>query len=348
MKNKWLALATERGMMDFNKRVIDEYEKIKDKWEKIGLMDKMDEGPRKVALTHMLENQRLWADVQKDDSDSLGYHTQVKKDAVPVIARAYQQALTPKLVSVQPAMGPAGAIDFYGPNHEIKSEEYACKTRKMKFAPCFEGMQDLRAVNGLNPETEMVAIWGQEYATEWDREVLSDLRNNAGTIEKWDAKDFPTPNERNTLFRSAIKQMSKRIGEKVSAYYHEENEGKREGNWVVICGEFAKDLFPNSQTWGGIGNPISPTWAGTVGSIKVYADPLLPRNQMIMGYKGDNLESGYFFMPYVELAATPYINSPDFCPRLGVLRRYGKKLLRSGANFYGRINFDNLPELDKS
>ncbi len=349
--------ATERGIMDFNKHVIEEYEKVKDKWQKIsGLFDKIEDGPTKVALTIALETERSWIDICDKDKNKNSFHTGVIKYAIPVIAKVYQLALTPQIVSVQPTLHPTGVpatgvVDFRGPGHTLKSENYICKTSKMRFGPNFETMQDLKTVNGISPEQELVHLWGQEYATEWDRGVFTDLRHIAGHLERWDAKDFSTLNDCVQLLRIAIKDMSKKVGQNVSDYYKEENEGKRDGNWVVTSGKLAKELFPkaeHSQMWNKV--YVSPIEAGKIDNIKVYTDPLFPRNEMVIGYKGNNLEAGYFFMPYIEMAATPVMPDIDlgnFCPRHGVIRRYGRKLLREGSNFYGRIVFDNLPEKEE-
>jgi hypothetical protein len=40
------------------------------------------------------------------------------------------------------------------------------------------------------------------------------------------------------------------------------------------------------------------------------------------------MDSGYFYCPYVPLTQTPVVLDPEsFCPRKGILTRYGKKLL---------------------
>jgi hypothetical protein len=63
-----------------------------------------------------------------------------------------------------------------------------------------------------------------------------------------------------------------------------------------------------------------------------------------MGYKGDSyMDSGYFYCPYVPLTQTPTVLDPEsFCPRRGILTRYGKKLLREGAKFYARLSIANF------
>jgi hypothetical protein len=58
---------------------------------------------------------------------------------------------------------------------------------------------------------------------------------------------------------------------------------------------------------------------------------------MLMGYKGDSyMDSGYFYCPYVPLTQTPVVLDPEsFCPRKGILTRYGKNCFRE---FYARMS----------
>lgn len=47
--------------------------------------------------------------------------------------------------------------------------------------------------------------------------------------------------------------------------------------------------------------------------------------------------SGYFFAPYVPLIQTPVVLDPaSFSPRKGIITRYGKKLLKQGAQYYAK------------
>jgi hypothetical protein len=64
----------------------------------------------------------------------------------------------------------------------IESEEIAAKTRKLKAVWSYEAQQDLRSQHNLDAEAELTAVLAQEINLEIDREVLTDLRNNAGTV----------------------------------------------------------------------------------------------------------------------------------------------------------------------
>ena len=49
------------------------------------------------------------------------------------------------------------------------------------------------------------------------------------------------------------------------------------------------------------------------------------------------LDSGYFYAPYIPIIKTPVVLDPEvFRPRKGILTRYGKKLLKEGAEYYSQ------------
>jgi hypothetical protein len=71
-------------------------------------------------------------------------------------------------------------------NLVIESEDITAKTRKLKAVWSYEAQQDLRSQHNLDAEAELTAVLAQEINLEIDREVLTDLRNNAGTVAAWD------------------------------------------------------------------------------------------------------------------------------------------------------------------
>lgn len=228
-------------------------------------------------------------------------------------------------------------------NLVIESEEIAAKTRKLKAVWSYEAQQDLRSQHNLDAEAELTAVLAQEINLEIDREVLGDLRNNAGTVAAWD-------------FSTAIGQT---IKEKYEALYVKiievsnviHKKTLRGGaNFIVTSPEVAS-IFETATA--GFAPAPSETFTSSLGvqyvgtvanRYRLYKDPLFPTSQLLMGYKGDSyMDSGYFFCPYVPLTQTPVVLDPEsFCPRRGLLTRYGKKLLREGAKFYARLSIANF------
>jgi len=219
-------------------------------------------------------------------------------------------------------------------NLVVESEEIAAKTRKLKAVWSYEAQQDLRSQHNLDAEAELTAVLAQEINLEIDREVLGDLRNNAGTVASWDF---------NTALGDTIKEKYESLYVKVVEVSNVVHRKTLRGgcNWIVTSPEVAS-IFETATA--GFAPAPSETFTSSlgiqyVGTVnnrwRLYKDPLFPAGQLLMGYKGDSyMDSGYFYCPYVPLTQTPVVLDPDsFCPRKGILTRYGKKLLREGAKF---------------
>lgn len=228
-------------------------------------------------------------------------------------------------------------------NLVVESEEIAAKTRKLKAVWSYEAQQDLRSQHNLDAEAELTAVLAQEINLEIDREVLTDLRNNAGTVAVWDF---------NTALGDTIKEKYESLYVKVVELSNVVHRKTLRGgcNWLVTSPEVAS-IFETATA--GFAPAPSETFTSSlgiqyVGTInnrwRLYKDPLFPQGQILLGYKGDSyMDSGYFYCPYVPLTQTPVVLDPEsFCPRKGILTRYGKKLLREGAKFYARMSIANF------
>ncbi len=228
-------------------------------------------------------------------------------------------------------------------NLVVESEDIVAITRKLKAVWTYEAQQDLRSQHNLDAEAELTAVLAQEINLEIDREVLTDLRNNAGTIAAWDF---------NTALGDTIKEKYESLYVKLVELSNVIHRKTLRGgaNWLVCSPEVAS-IFETATA--GFAPTMSDTftsslgiqYVGTVNSKwRLYKDPLFPTGQILCGYKGDSyMDSGYFYCPYVPLTQTPTVLDPDsFTPRKGLITRYGKKLLREGSKFYGRMSISNF------
>lgn len=228
-------------------------------------------------------------------------------------------------------------------NLVIESEEIAAKTRKLKAVWSYEAQQDLRSQHNLDAEAELTAVLAQEINLEIDREVITDLRNNAGTVSAWDY---------NTALGETIKEKYESLYVKIVEVSNVIHRKTLRGgaNFIVTSPEVAS-IFETATA--GFAPAPSETFTSSLGiqyvgtvnnRYRIYKDPLFPTSQLLMGYKGDSyMDSGYFYCPYVPLTQTPVVLDPEsFCPRKGILTRYGKKLLREGAKFYARLSIANF------
>jgi hypothetical protein len=228
-------------------------------------------------------------------------------------------------------------------NLVVESEDITARTRKLKAVWSYEVQQDLRSQQNLDAEAELTSVLAQEINLEIDREVLTDLRNNAGTVAVWDF---------NTALGDTIKEKYESLYIKVVEVCNVIHKKTLRGgaNWVVTSPEVAS-VFETATA--GFAPTPSDTFTSSLGiqyvgtvnqKFRLYKDPLFPTGQLLMGYKGDSyMDSGYFYCPYVPLTQTPVVLDPEsFCPRKGILTRYGKKLLREGAKFYARMSIANF------
>lgn len=228
-------------------------------------------------------------------------------------------------------------------NLVIESEDITARTRKLKAVWTYEAQQDLRSQHNLDAEAELTAILAQEINLEIDREVLTDLRNNAGTIATW---DFATA--LGDTIKERYESLYVKIVEVSNIIHRKTLRGG--ANWIVTSPEVAS-IF-ETATAGFAPTPsenfttaLGIQYVGTVNNRwRLYKDPVFPPGQLMMGYRGDSyMDSGYFYCPYVPLTQTPVVLDPEsFCPRKGILTRYGKKLLREGAKFYARLSIANF------
>jgi len=228
-------------------------------------------------------------------------------------------------------------------NLVIESEEIAAKTRKLKAVWSYEAQQDLRSQHNLDAEAELTAVLAQEINLEIDRECIQDLRQNAGTVAAWDLA---------TALGDTIKEKYEALYVKiveVSNVIHRKT--LRGGANFLVTSPEVSSIFETATA--GFAPAPSETFTSSLGiqyvgtvanRYRLYKDPLFPTNQILMGYKGESyMDSGYFYCPYVPLTQTPVVLDPEsFCPRKGILTRYGKKLLREGAKFYARLSIANF------
>lgn len=218
------------------------------------------------------------------------------------------------LVSVQAATGP---VNIARCNLvETFKEELTVKTRKLKTYP-YTGSCTNLSIEEITDST------CKEITTEFNREIITDLRNNFGTgvmlsnISK---------------LEETIDLTSKSIEEKCGQY----------PNWIICTPEIYTALTKKSidSTKIGVYQTFKDNWNG----YKIIVDVLM--RDIVIGYKGySHYDSPYIYMPYIPYAITPEIACEGFCPRRGFLCRYGKKLIPQGCNYYGKITI--TPDLNK-
>jgi hypothetical protein len=171
--------------------------------------------------------------------------------------------------------------------------------------------------------------------------VTNDLRNNVGTIATCEWKDA-------AKLWDHFDELGGAIRVKCGEY----------PNWIV-CHPDTAQLFRENRRFGDEWTPresekkvymtLAVRRTGTLNRhsrpLTVIEDEKFPRHEVLVGYKGGDKVAGYAYVPYVPFTRTPVVLDPEtFVPRVGLLTRYGKKLVKDGAKFYGRLVINNLPQ----
>ena len=251
------------------------------------------------------------------------------------------------------------------PEIDIKIESLAVTavSRKLKAKWSPELAQDLNAYHSLDAEVELTQILSEQIALELDREVLNDLLTQAnGANLFWSRAPGKFVNKltgvevpRNTSLRpgpqftGTVRDWYETLVETIidAANIIHRKTLRGSANFIVIGPDVAtifesSVMYKPSYSIDGQGQASALSiGAEKIGNLSnrftVYKDPYVPRNKILIGYKGGSyLETGYVYAPYVPLIVTPTIFAPeDFTPRKGVMTRYGKKMVRS--DFYGTV-----------
>jgi hypothetical protein len=250
------------------------------------------------------------------------------------------------------ALGSAGASKtFKEMAFSIERIAVEAKTRALKAEYTTELAQDLKAVHGLDAETELANILSTEVLTEINREMIRTLYFKAKTgCQQSDLSGFSEASTHDQLrgvaggvydlnvdsdgrwsaerFRGLMFQIEREC----NVIAKETRRGK--GNFIVCSSDVASalamggflNLTPAVNTQLEV-DDTGNTFAGILnGKIRVYIDPYskLDINQVLVGYRGSNpYDAGIFYCPYVPLQMVRAVGEDTFQPKIGFKTRYG-------------------------
>jgi hypothetical protein len=246
-------------------------------------------------------------------------------------------------------------------NVQLKSEPIVAKTRKLKAQWTPEFAQDLNAYHSVDAEAELTGILSQYISMEIDLELLDMLIQNAFTKDYWSAinnksiaYDGTTITQSTALgFYNTQGGWFQTLGtklQKVSNIIHQLT--LRGGANFIVTSPTVSTILESIPGFAsdGTGEKLEYNFGiQKIGSLnsryKVYKNPYMTENVILMGYKGSQfLECGAVFAPYVPLIMTPLLYDPaTFTPRKGLMTRYAKKMIR--PDYYGKIYVDGLNTL---
>ena len=262
------------------------------------------------------------------------------------------------------ALGDANASDpsnsFNEMAFSIERTSVVAKSRALKAEYTTELAQDLRAVHGLDAETELANILSTEILAEINREVVrtvqkvarlgcqqadlfyvnavtgtggfgGGLAGKAGAVGSvggvYDILHDSDGRWSAERFRGLLFQIEREC----NRIAKDTRRGK--GNMVICSSDVAAALAMSGSlqaTPMGGGqlqvDDTGNTFVGTLGGgrLKVYVDPYAEVNYCIVGYKGTSqYDAGLFYCPYVPLQMVRAVGESTFQPKIGFKTRYG-------------------------
>ena len=260
-------------------------------------------------------------------------------------ATNYDLASSKFTTSEQESLGDSASNAFMEMAFSIDKIAVEAKGRALRADYSVELAQDLKAIHGLDAESELANILSTEILAEINREVVRTVYRgakagaqanvaNAGVFDldvdsngRWSVEKF--------------KGLMFQIERDANAIAQETRRGK--GNIIITSADVASALAMSgvldydsgiSGAVGGLGeiDDTGNTFVGTLnGRFKVYIDPYsanVSDNQYyVVGYKGTNAyDAGLFYCPYVPLQMYRAIGQDTFQPRIGFKTRYGMVL----------------------
>lgn len=199
-----------------------------------------------------------------------------------------------------------------------------------------EAATNLKAIHGLEAESELVALLSEKIRWDVDRRIISDLFTiaSAGSVS-WNKPAPPAVsyNDHKQTFIDALIEASNLI-------FRATRRGT--GNFVV-CGTNVSNVIESLYGFrpqAVAGNGV--VFIGTLnGRWSIYKDPYMDADKFLVGWKGTSfLEAGYVYAPYVPLYTTPTYVLDDMLNRKGMMSQYGVKAINGDFYATGEVTYD--------
>ena len=232
-------------------------------------------------------------------------------------------------------LGSSGNSSFREMGFTIEKATVTAKSRALKAEYSLELAQDLKAIHGLDAETELANILSTEILAEINREVVRTINSQAktGALQTNTAVNgiFDVQTDADGRWSvEKFKGLVLQIEREANTIAKETRRGK--GNFIICSSDVASalnaagmmDYTPAMNTSLNV-DDTGNTFAGTMnGRTKVYIDPYANANYVTVGYKGTNpYDAGIFYCPYVPLTMVRAVGEDTFQPKIGFKTRYG-------------------------
>ena len=240
-----------------------------------------------------------------------------------------------------------GAVDPSAANYlkemgfTIEKTSVTAVSRALRATYSVELVQDLRAIHGLDAESELANILTSEILAEMNREVIRTVNQKAklgaqqaGLTYKANSGpggvfDLSTDSDGRwsiERYRGLLMQLER----EANVIAKQTRRGR--GNFVLCSSDVASALnaagilqMDGGNQAGLVVDDTGNTYAGMIGSrIKVYIDPYATVDYITIGYKGASpTDAGLFYCPYIPLTPYKAVDQDSYQPSIAFKTRYG-------------------------
>jgi len=247
------------------------------------------------------------------------------------------------------ALGDSAANAFAQMTFTIEKATVTARSRALKAEYTMELAQDLKAIHGLDAETELANILSAEILAEINREVIRTIytRSKQGAFQNTTtAGIFDLDTDSNGRWSvEKFKGLMFSMERDANVIARDTRRGK--GNIMICSADVASAMtmaglldyqsaLQDNLNVDSTGN----TFAGVLnGRLKVYVDPYMnmgvpytgsgatAAQYYVVGYKGTSpYDAGLFYCPYVPLQMVRAVGEQSFQPKIGFKTRYGMQV----------------------
>jgi hypothetical protein len=240
--------------------------------------------------------------------------------------------------STAEALGDTSNNSFAEMAFSIEKSTVTAKSRALKAEYTMELAQDLKAIHGLDAETELANILSAEILAEINREIVRTIyivAEAGAQVSTTTAGIFDLDTDSNGRWSvERFKGLMFQVEREANLIAQRTRRGK--GNILITSSDVASALqmagvldyapaLNNNLNVDDTGN----TFAGVLnGRYKVYIDPYsanqASKQYFVVGYKGSSqYDAGIFYCPYVPLQMVRAVGQDNFQPKIGFKTRYG-------------------------
>jgi hypothetical protein len=278
------------------------------------------EGWKRTAIATILNNQSLYHG-GNIGIEAFGFR---KANALDILAQAWEETPLFDWVGVWPMRRPVDRAYTQRLDGLYGAVDLSAKTRMMKLCYSFANDSKEDALSCLK------GVLVHEYRADIESEVLRDISNNCGLVGDLDLSSFNI-NEWSRTIELKMKEIGVLIDIKASR--ERSDSQRRFPTWVAMHPEVFSLFFKATPDSTG----KYPLWTGP--SVRVNVESWYPKDEILMGWKGNDYQVGYQYCPYIPLTPTvgfKEMNSTQYA----LLARHGKRLV--DKNLFGKLELKGI------